>query len=445
MGAVEWNHHFRLFEPFENLLDRSFSAVSPADRGALLLEIVNLPLPDERGLHGQSQARGTTPLHEWPELMSRLPRIVGSSSDQAALSSRIAALASKVRIGDGLTRERAAIRLAYLYGIGALTADEARSWGEVFWSIPEFQSDVFRQVCIRPRLLFDLPGGNKAELTKLFRSSVLENLWSGLSVECLWAVADATQAKPDGPRVFALTPEEAIRLFDLIVAWQPPHSGVIGFNGSRMAELRSIVLADAVLPFVDLGTLGPERLQKLLTKNESERVADYVVVSLPQIFRLDPSLENTVVDEIQAVSTRKAETVVSGLAAIQRWRLLSLSGALVKVPEPLKRAVMTIVVAARDAWLASALSLVAEFAADQYLDEGDKRELTNALDRLWGETSYEVWDAGDQRSITITLVRAECVRLAKKLKDASVKDDAITHWIENTKDDPVPEVRYALT
>jgi hypothetical protein len=443
VGAAEWRRQFRLFGSFKNFLDRSFSAVSPTDRGSVLLDIVNLPLPDERGIQGESRVKGATPADEWPEMM--LPPIVGRSSDQAAFASRIAVLISKVRTGDGLTRERAAIRLAYLYGVGTLTADEAKSFGEAIWSIPEFQSDVFRQIALRPRVVFDLPGSNKAELTALFRSSVLERTWEGLSVESLGAIADAATIR-DGSRAFALTPHEAIKLFDLIVGWQSSAFGVIGFDGSRMKEFLGRALADAVLPLVELETLGSERIDRLLDKNEKGRTADYMIVSLPHIVRLDRAREKKVVEQIlKAASSRQAETVVSGLVAIQRWRLLSQSGALDKVPPELRQMVVTIVAAARDAWLSSALNLAGEFAEDQELDDGDKRELTNALDRLWGESSYGIWDTRDPRTVTITLIRAGCVRLAEKLRNAGVKAEPITSWIDSAKGDPVPEVRYALS
>ena len=72
--SVEWERQFRLFGSLETLLRRSFSSVCSADWGSLLLDIVNLPLPDERGIQGQADAKGMTPQHEWPELMLHLPK-----------------------------------------------------------------------------------------------------------------------------------------------------------------------------------------------------------------------------------------------------------------------------------------------------------------------------------------------------------------------------------
>lgn len=444
-GALEWERQFRLFGSLETLLRRSFSSVCSADRGSLLLDIVNLPLPDERGIQGQAHAKGMTPQHEWPELMLHLPKIAGPPSDPAAFASRVAVLISKIRTGDGLTRERATIRLAYLYKMLLLTAEEAKSFGEAFWSIPEFRSNVFREISLSPRVVFDLPGSNSAELTKLFRSSVLEKAWKELGAEGLAQITDAAAIKPDGSRAFVLTTAEAVRLFDLIVGWQAPPLGMIGFNESNMQQSFGNALTYAVMPFVELDTLGSERIERLLRKNEKGTIADYIVVSLPHIVRLDRAREKRVIEQIlKAVFSRRAEAVVSGLVAIERWRLLSRTGALHKVPQQLKEAAITIVVAARDAWLSSALNLVSKFAEDKDLDQGDKTELTNALERLRGETSYEAWDTRDPRTVTITLIRAGCVKLAQKLQNAGVNAEAITSWIDGAKDDPLPEARYAL-
>src|SRR6185437_9988673 len=125
-----------------------------------------------------------------------------------------------------LTRERAATRLAYLHRVGILTADEGESFGEAFWSIPEFRSDVFREIGLLPRVIFNLPGSNAAALTALFRSSILEKAWTGLTVENLVLIANAASTTRD--RSFVLTTDEAIRLFDLIVGWQAPAFGMIG-------------------------------------------------------------------------------------------------------------------------------------------------------------------------------------------------------------------------
>lgn len=78
------------------------------------------------------------------------------------------------------------------------------------------------------------------------------------------------------------------------------------------------------------------------------------------------------------------------------------------------------------------------------MDDDDKHALANALNRLQTETAYSSWDTKDPRTAALTLTRVRCVRLADGLRRASVVHDAISYWIDATKDDPVPEVRYAL-
>ena len=122
-------------------------------------------------------------------------------------------------------------------------------------------------------------------------------------------------------------------MFDLIVGWQAPPLGMIGFNESNMQQSFGNALTYAVMPFVELDTLGSERIERLLRRTKRGTIADYIVVSLPHIVRLDRAREKRVIEQIlKAVFSRRAEAVVSGLVAIERWRLLSRTGALHKVP-----------------------------------------------------------------------------------------------------------------
>jgi len=70
--------------------------------------------------------------------------------------------------------------------------------------------------------------------------------------------------------------------------------------------------------------------------------------------------------------------------------------------------------------------------------------LVLALDRLRTETAYSSWETSDTRTMNITHVRARCVKLADMLRKVGVANEAVTFWIDNAKDDPVPEVRYVL-
>jgi hypothetical protein len=440
--APDWRY-WALFEPLGNLLSRALLATSPSDRPGLLLDIVNLPLPDERGIQGQTGG----PLDEWPEVMARLPcKIGGRGSDEARFASRVAVLISKLIGSDPLTRGRAAIRLGYLQRIGSLTPEEGISFGKAVWSIRESESALPQNTNLLAHVLFDIPGHDKDDLTRLFRSNVVATVLSGLvSPDPIKEIIGATRPRSDGSKAFQLTSTEAVKLFDLILAWQPrPVTIDLDRYNDKMMDVFGPALAESILSVVDLNGLGKDRIEKLLNRVEAGTL-NSALIALAEIVRLEGSRENKAVELLhRAIVSREQNAVVYSLSGIERWRLLSGKGSVGKVPQRLKQATITIAAGAREPWLSSALYVAGKFVEDGDVSDGDKQELLVVLDRLQTEMAYTSWDMDDARTVNITHIRAQCVKLAEQLRHAGVVHAAITFWIDHSKDDPMPEVRYAL-
>ncbi len=440
--APDWRY-WALFESLGNLLSRALLATPPSDRPGLLLDIVNLPLPDERGIQGQTGG----PLDEWPELTARLSiRIKGRGSDEARFAARVAVLISKLVAGDPLTRGRAAIRLGYLQRMRSLTPEEGISFGKAVWSKRESDSTLPQDTSLLAHALFDIPGHDKDDLTRLFRSNVVEKALSGVvSPDPIKEIVSATRARSDGSRAFELTSDEALKLFDLILAWQPrPVTIDLDRYNDKMTDVFGPALAESILPVVNLKHLGQERINKLFNRVEAGTL-NSALIALADFVRLDGSRENKAVQLLhRAIFSRERDAVVYGLSGIERWRLLSGKGTVGKVPQRLKQAAITIAAEAREPWLSSALYLAGKFVEDGDLSDGDKQELLAVLETLQTETAYTSWETSDARTINITHIRAQCVKLAEQLQHAGVVHSAITFWIDRSKDDPMPEVRYAL-
>jgi hypothetical protein len=435
-----------LFEPLRHLLERSCEAVSPSDLQGLVPDILNVPLPDERGIHLASG--GASVANDWPELTQHLPAPTTRPANSAEFTRRVGELISKVNVGDSLTRERAMVRLGWLcWKGGVLTSTEVASFSEAVWSKREpsgfpvgFQG--------HPEIFFDFPTADKNdELRALFRSSVLNSAFSGvISQQTIHAITRATRLRTDGSRGFELDSDEAVKLFDILSVWTPDKSVKWIMGGDeKLGEVIARALAWAVLPFITPGALGNERAERLLTAIENGPL-NTAVLSLPQIVRLQRSYENRAIELIRKAVLDREETPVGyGLGAIHDWHRLSADGVLAAIPQKLRQAVVTKVASAREPRLFDALSVAAELVGDSELNENDERELTDTLERLRLETAYETWDVSDLRTTTLTLVRARCVRLAHKLKQKGAIHEAIEWWINETKDDPIPEVRYALS
>jgi tetratricopeptide (TPR) repeat protein len=441
--SPEWRF-WALFEPLGNLLNRALLAIPPRDRPGLLLDILNLPLPDERGLHGLAEG----PLGEWPEVLAHLPaRTGGRGLDEPGFTARVASLITKAINGDPLTRGRAVNRLCYLQQAGSLTPEEGVSFGKAVWSKRESDSDLPQDTGLLAHALFDIPGRDKDDLTRVFRSKIVTTALSGSAgPDAIREIIGATRKRNDGSRAFQLTSEEALKLLDLILDWQPRAVPIdLDRYNDKMMSVFGPALAESIFPAVDSEQLGQERMEKLFGRIEA-RPLDSAVIALPDIVRLDISRQNKAVELLhRAIVSGERNAVFYGLSGIDRWRLLSKKNGLAKVPPRLRQAAIALAAGAREPWLSSVLHLMGKFVEDGDATSGEKEELLVVLDRLRTETEYTSWETSDPRTVNITQVRAECVRLAGQLRRVGMVHDAIAFWIDGSKEDPMPEVRFALS
>jgi hypothetical protein len=70
--------------------------------------------------------------------------------------------------------------------------------------------------------------------------------------------------------------------------------------------------------------------------------------------------------------------------------------------------------------------------------------LRGALTDLRNTTQYADIKIDGPQAVWVSLVRAECTRLAAALKDRIADDGAIAQWIDGAPADPLPEVRFSL-
>jgi hypothetical protein len=92
------------------------------------------------------------------------------------------------------------------------------------------------------------------------------------------------------------------------------------------------------------------------------------------------------------------------------------------------------------AMLSSALSLLKE----GFLATEDLSRLLKALDQIRLEFRYENVDFDSVRAVSVSLVRAECVKLAVALKDCIADGDLLQAWKDEASADPLPEVRFSV-
>ena len=78
------------------------------------------------------------------------------------------------------------------------------------------------------------------------------------------------------------------------------------------------------------------------------------------------------------------------------------------------------------------------------LNADDSARLDETLGDLMDNAVYGNIDFDSKEATSISLVRAECVRLAQALKDNGLAGANATSWLDLAAMDPLPEVRFAL-
>ena len=75
----------------------------------------------------------------------------------------------------------------------------------------------------------------------------------------------------------------------------------------------------------------------------------------------------------------------------------------------------------------------------------DVQRLMQTMAWIRRELRYEDVDFDTMEAVSVSLVRAECVKLAVALKGRVADEEILRAWIDEAKGDPLPEVRFSLT
>ncbi len=436
---LRWN----LFEPLGHLLSRSLHAIPPANYPAEIVEALNIPLPDERGVVGTRFG----PQRNWPEVAEQFRgKISTRPNDESSFTSRINTLIEKVRTGDALTRERAVLRILYLYEGNILDARESRRFGDGLWSRRSVETGLPDETGLLPHSFLALPAPDPKEAETAFRSKIVDRKVPVDSYsDYFHTILGATVLRSDGKTLFTLSVTEALEILDLSLGWRPKHDP-LGFD--RHDEHASFaigaMLAEGVLPVLQADAIGDGRLQKLLALARQE-VIPSISECLPAVLRLFPQYAAQAASILNArLWATKTELVVPASKAVRRWCRLASAKSIPPCPDELKDRLVSIVINEKEAGLVGALQVVTSLIEEGFLSGTHKSHLADALGRLRVSTAYEGLDLESPRATTLTLVRGEAFVLSQVLQKAGCIHAEIDWWLQNGPNDPMPEVRFAL-
>src|SRR5262249_33907491 len=99
----------------------------------------------------------------------------------------------------------------------------------------------------------------------------------------------------------------------------------------------------------------------------------------------------------------------------------------------------------REIGLSEMLNAARTLLESNFLLDEDLKRLMETMSVIRSEFRYENTEFDTMRAVSVSLVRAECVKLAVALKRRVADDGTLQAWTDEAKSDPLPEVRFALT
>ncbi|MCP3415681.1 SIR2 family protein [Bradyrhizobium brasilense] len=445
--------HPWLVEAIGELAKYAVKAIPPTQRGAFALTVLEFPLPSEKSV-GKN--------HRWPQVVFDIWNVPPArEAGDTRWDHRVGQLLTLARRGN-TDREQAISQLAYLAVRGSLKPDETTAFGNALWSDLDAQEaglpantvlnagaflrlpameGIDRQARVSARLL----GTNLRDVMRL--SAQIDTRELSRKANHFASIANAVQFG------LVIPSDHAEEMFDEIVTWELQQVKdsrdpfAISFAKSFNDTIRLAagnLLTVAVVPAMRADQRTVARAEALIAF--IRRVQSWSSVqALPRFLPSAADLTTDVISIVRAgLLAPDPQQVGNAAEAIVGWAELVRSSALAQLPQALIERLMATIEVRRSIGLPAMLAAALKLLHLEFLGKEDIKRLTDTISEIRG-VRYEDIALNTMEAVTASLVRAECVKLAAALKEHIADDVSLQAWLDEAKDDPLPEVRFSLT
>jgi hypothetical protein len=434
--------NLRLLKPLDHLLKRTAEAMPSKMRGELALSAIEFPLQSEIDFVG--------PVPGWPTPVTHIADcLLRDPANATRWSMRVQQLIEATRSGEVPTRADAALRLYYLDEANLLSPAEREEFGAALWAQQDPQNRLPTGTHLLPHVFLDLPAPDSNAATRYFTEILFKTPASKvLNPTDLMVINGA--ATPTKRRVDAVRPvrQDALLIFDAILTLKPLEAARPYMIGAEMLQRRASarqvgpVLTKAIMPVLVHSDYTDERIVELFRLID-EGLAPSAIEALPLVVSICPKYEERAIRSIRrAIVGRSRDEIGGAIMAIENWLSLP-QGTNCPLPGSISEQVVAAIANRRETSLYNLIWCASRLLSADALTVEQRLSLVEALRDLFDEMKYDRLDLTGHPELS--LVRAECVKLAKQLSDVGVTDTAISDWIEVGQTDELPEVRWALT
>lgn len=431
LGGKSEFHHVWLIDSLNHLIEYALESIPDSQQHELLPDALLFPLQRETKC---------TDHFEWPNPVISSP---GHRGNNTALDRRIDEIIDNISPHSPQSAS-ALLRLLPLLKNEFLTDDERWKIAEKLWGTsPDYQT--LPEVGLLKYVLLELPAQDSSAVRLIVRRYLFEAEGNTLfNLERLMDIANVAHGQQ--PQELP-SEDQATTYFDRLVSWRPIQNGndLFGFSNQeakRTGELIGEVLAQSVVPALPAQALTEENYQKLYTFY-AEVESSSVIMAFPT-FSVANALFDERVEKLirQGLQEQDSTKVAYSSYAILKWRQLISSGATGRLI--LSLVYMTGI--SQMNGLAALLWTANQLYSKGYLSEGDTNSLIENLPVIFDNSDYKNFTNSSREAITVSLIRAACVRLARDILNVSKnKNTELLRILETAKQDALPEVRFAET
>jgi len=169
------------------------------------------------------------------------------------------------------------------------------------------------------------------------------------------------------------------------------------------------------------------------------------VAALPYFSSLTAPIRSEIIRRIRrGIIGRDFDEVAGSTIAVEVWASLHPANSGSTLPEQIVEQVISAVETRHSIGLHALIQRACKLVKMNRLSAEDRSRISEALGDLITETAYEKIDFDSREAVSVSLVRAECVRLARALQNCGAGGTNADAWLSAAEIDPLPEVRYAL-
>jgi hypothetical protein len=440
-----------MLEAIDNLLVKSAKSISESRQSELVLSSLEFPLSSEIGMNAFFR------LEPIKSIWTSSPiRPINDQRWKSSIKQLILAVEKDV-----FSRKEAILRLAYLSNYNLLTDDEKSCFASALWSKidHEGQNLPINTGMILSRVLARLPCPPSIDVKSLidkhiFNIDILklaalpENLDTQVMHEKMILLASILDTKILG---LSLSQNQAVSFFDQIVQWEPfnvsnsdPISISLISNFQKgIMQLFGEILSQLVLPA--MGSVAR-------TESRGRTLFDFVyftkswycLPALPYFILANPALNKDIKMALRrGLVGKDLQLIDSAAIAILNWGKLVKMKILNELPQDITDLLVATIEIRHEIGLPALLKTTLFLLEEGFLKKKHKLQLMQSLADLRIETRYEGIPLDTYNSISVPLIRVECVKLARVLKKYIKDDGTLQAWSDDAKHDPLPEVRFS--